>query len=61
VPFRYSTSVHGGYGGVEMAKVVNGGINAIGGPLVTDPTPTGAITPYTVAQPAPPATGVPSK
>ena len=60
VPFRYSTTVHGGYGGVEMAKVVNGGIVAIGGPLVTEPTPTGAITPYTGTQPAPPASGIPS-
>jgi branched-chain amino acid transport system substrate-binding protein len=60
VPFRYTTSVHGGYGGVEMAKVVNGGIDAIGGPLVTEPTSTGAITPYTGTQPAPPASGIPS-
>jgi branched-chain amino acid transport system substrate-binding protein len=60
VPFRYSTSVHGGYGGVEMAKVVNGNIDALGGPLVTSPTPTGAITPYTAAQAAPPASGIPS-
>jgi ABC-type branched-subunit amino acid transport system substrate-binding protein len=60
VPFRYTKTVHGGYGGVEMAKVVNGGIDAIGGPEITDPTPTGAITPYTGTQAAPPATGVPS-
>jgi hypothetical protein len=60
VPFRYTTAVHGGYGGVEMAKVVNGAIDAIGGPLVTSPTPTGAITPYTTAQAAPPASGIPS-
>jgi ABC-type branched-subunit amino acid transport system substrate-binding protein len=60
VPFRYSASVHGGFGGVEMAKVVNGGINAIGGPLVTDPTPSGAITPYSGTQAAPPASGIPS-
>ncbi len=60
VPFRYSTSVHGGYGGVEMAKVVNGDLDAIGGPLITEPTPTGAITPYTGTQPAPPASGIPS-
>jgi ABC-type branched-subunit amino acid transport system substrate-binding protein len=60
VPFRYSTTEHGGYGGVEMAKVVNGGINAIGGPLITDPTSTGAISPYTGTQPTPPASGIPS-
>jgi ABC-type branched-subunit amino acid transport system substrate-binding protein len=60
VPFRYSQSVHGGYSGVEMAKVVNGAIDPIGGPLVTEPTATGAITPYTTPQPAPPASGIPS-
>jgi len=60
VPYRYSTSVHGGFGGVEMAKVTNGKIVEFGGPLTTDPTPTGAITPYTATQPAPPANGIPS-
>ncbi len=60
VPFRYSRTVHGGYGGVEMAKVVNGGIVALGGPQVTEPTASGAITPYTGTQPAPPASGIPS-
>jgi ABC-type branched-subunit amino acid transport system substrate-binding protein len=60
VPFRYSQSVHGGYGGVEMAKVVNGAIDPIGGPLVTEPTASSPITPYTTAQPAPPTSGIPS-
>jgi ABC-type branched-subunit amino acid transport system substrate-binding protein len=60
VPFRYSTSVHGGFGGVQMAKVVNGGINPIGGALVTDPTSSGAISPNSGTQPAPPASGIPS-
>jgi branched-chain amino acid transport system substrate-binding protein len=60
VPFRYSTSEHGGYGGTEMAKVQGGKIVAFGGPLLTDPTPSGPITPYTAAQPAPPASGVPA-
>jgi len=60
VPYRYSTSVHGGFGGVEMAKIENGKIVEFGGPLTTDPTPTGAITPYTTAQPAPPASGIPA-
>jgi len=60
VPFRYSTSVHGGYGGAEMAKVVNGDIDAIGGPLLTDPTASSPITPYTAAAATPPASGIPS-
>ncbi len=59
VPFRYSASEHGGYGGTEMGQIRGGKIVLFGGPLTTDPTPTGAITPYTTAQPAPPASGVP--
>jgi ABC-type branched-subunit amino acid transport system substrate-binding protein len=58
VPFRYSKTVHGGYGGTEMGQVRNGQIVLSGGPLVTDPTSSGAITPYTTPQPAPPASGV---
>jgi ABC-type branched-subunit amino acid transport system substrate-binding protein len=58
VPFRYSTSVHGGYAGAEMGQVRNGQIVLFGGPLVTEPTPGSPITPYTTAQPAPPASGV---
>jgi hypothetical protein len=38
--------------------VRNGQIVLSGGPLVTDPTSSGPITPYTTAQPAPPASGV---
>jgi ABC-type branched-subunit amino acid transport system substrate-binding protein len=58
VPFRYSKSNHGGYGGTEIGQVRNGQIVLSGGPLVTDPTSSGPITPYTTAQPAPPASGV---
>jgi len=58
VPFRYSSSVHGGYGGVEIGQVRNGKIALFGGPLVTEPTAGSPITPYTTAQPAPPASGV---
>jgi ABC-type branched-subunit amino acid transport system substrate-binding protein len=60
VPFRFSTSDHGGFSGAEMAKVSGGKIVPIGSPLVTDPTATGAITPYTGTQPAPPASGIPT-
>ncbi len=58
VPFRYSTTVHGGYSGVEMGQVRNGQIVLFGGPLVTEPTASGAITPYTVPQQGPPTSGV---
>ena len=58
VPFRYSKSNHGGYGGTEIGQVRNGQIVLFGAPLVTDPTSSGPITPYTTAQPAPPASGV---
>jgi ABC-type branched-subunit amino acid transport system substrate-binding protein len=60
VPFRYSTAEHGGYSGVEIGQIRKGKIVLFGGPLTTDPTATGAITPYTGTQPAPPASGVPS-
>jgi branched-chain amino acid transport system substrate-binding protein len=58
VPFRYSSSDHGGYGGTEMGQVRGGKIVLFGGPLVTDPSSSGAITPYTTAQPSPPSSGV---
>ena len=58
VPFRYSTTVHGGYSGVAMAKIEGGKIVQTGGPLVTEPTSTSPITPFTEAQPAPPSSGV---
>jgi branched-chain amino acid transport system substrate-binding protein len=60
VPFRYSTTDHGGYSGVQMAKVVDGGITAFGPVLVTDPTAGGAITSYTGAAATPPTSGIPS-
>ena len=58
VPFRYSKSDHGGYGGTEMGQVRGGKIVLFGGPLVTEPSAGSAITPYTTAQPAPPSSGV---
>jgi ABC-type branched-subunit amino acid transport system substrate-binding protein len=58
VPFRYSTSQHGGYAGAEIGQVRNGQITLFGGPLITEPTAGGAITPYSTAQPSPPSTGV---
>jgi branched-chain amino acid transport system substrate-binding protein len=60
VPFRYGTTQHGGYSGVEVGQVRHGKIVLFGGPLTTDPTPTTPITPYTGTQPAPPTNGVPT-
>jgi ABC-type branched-subunit amino acid transport system substrate-binding protein len=58
VPLRYSSTVHGGYAGVEMARIRNGQISLFGGALVTEPTAGSPITSYTTAQPAPPSSGV---
>jgi len=58
VPFRYNKTEHGGYGGVEIGQVRGGKIVLFGGPLVTEPTAGSPITPYTKAQPSPPASGV---
>ncbi len=60
VPFRYSTSDHGGYGGAKIGMVKNGKIVLTGQPLTTTPAAGSAITPSTATQPAPPATGIPS-
>jgi ABC-type branched-subunit amino acid transport system substrate-binding protein len=70
VPYRYSTTVHGGFAGAEMGKVIGGKIelgSAAGftgmfaNPLTTDPTASSPITPYTTPQTAPPANGIPSQ
>ncbi len=60
VPYRYSKTNHGGFGGVEIGRVQGGNIVLSGGPMTTDPSPTSAITPYTGQQPAPPSSGIPS-
>ncbi|MGH2857088.1 MAG: ABC transporter substrate-binding protein [Solirubrobacteraceae bacterium] len=60
VPFRYSTSEHGGYDGAEIGQVRNGQIVLFGGPLTTEPTASSPIVPYKGTQPPPPASGVPS-
>jgi len=60
VPFRYSTTDHGGYSGAEMGQIRKGKIVLFGGPLTTTPEAGSPITPYTTAQPAPPANGVPT-
>jgi ABC-type branched-subunit amino acid transport system substrate-binding protein len=57
VPFRYSDTVHGGYGGAQIATVKNGKITLQGTPLTTGPD-TGPITPYKTHQPPPEAGGI---
>jgi hypothetical protein len=37
VPFRYSKTVHGGFGGGAIAVIKNGQIVVTGKPMVTDP------------------------
>jgi len=59
VPFRYNKTQHGGYGGAEMGQIRGGKIVLSGGPLVTDPTASSPISPYSGKQPAPPANGIP--
>jgi branched-chain amino acid transport system substrate-binding protein len=60
VPYRYSTTDHGGFSGVEMGRIKNGKVVLFGGPLTTTPEPGSPITPYTTPQAAPPANGVPT-
>lgn len=57
VPFRYSGTQHGGYAGVQMAKISNGAVAPFGQPQVTDPG-TGPITPSTTKQPDPASGGI---
>ncbi len=69
VPYRYTSSVHGGFSGVEMAKII-GGKGVLGkaagftgmfaGPLTTEPTASSPITPYTGTQAPPPTNGIPT-
>jgi branched-chain amino acid transport system substrate-binding protein len=59
-PFAYSSTDHDGITGAYMAVIKNGALSPIGPVQVTNTSPTGAITTYTAAQPAAPATGIPS-
>ena len=60
VPFRYTKTEHGGYGGVQLAKVVGSSIDPFGPVLTTPPSAGSPITSYTGGQPAPPVNGIPS-
>jgi ABC-type branched-subunit amino acid transport system substrate-binding protein len=57
VPFRYSKSVHGGYGGGQIATIKNGKIVTQGQPMVTDPAG-GPITVSNMKEAAPGDNGV---
>jgi hypothetical protein len=58
VPYRFSATSHAGFGGAQLATTTNGVTTLLGTPLLTDST-NGPITPYTTAQPAAPANGIP--
>jgi branched-chain amino acid transport system substrate-binding protein len=60
-PFGYSSTNHFGVTGAVMGVIQNGVIVQQGKVLVTDATPTGAITTYTGTEQTPPASGIPSK
>jgi branched-chain amino acid transport system substrate-binding protein len=60
VPYRYTSSQHGGFAGAEMGQLRAGKIVLFGGPLTTDPSPSSPITPYTGTQTAPPPNGIPT-
>jgi ABC-type branched-subunit amino acid transport system substrate-binding protein len=59
-PYAYSSTDHNGITGAYMAVIKNGALAPMGGVLVTDDTPTGAITPDSTPQPDAPASGIPS-
>ena len=59
-PYAYSATDHNGITGAYMAVIKNGALVQKGPVLVTDTSPSGAITPDTATQPAAPASGVPS-
>jgi ABC-type branched-subunit amino acid transport system substrate-binding protein len=61
VPYRYTSSDHGGFSGVQVAKVTGGKVVLSGQPLTTTPASGSPITPYTGSQPAPPSNGIPSQ
>jgi len=59
-PWAYSSTDHDGATGAFIAEMENGGLVQEGPVLVTDDTPTGAITAYTGAEQNAPASGIPS-
>lgn len=58
VPFRYSSSSHAGFTGVQVGTITNGAIKLTGTPMTTDDG-SGPLKPYTTPQPTAPANGLP--
>jgi ABC-type branched-subunit amino acid transport system substrate-binding protein len=58
-PFAYSSTNHSGITGAFMGVIQNGAIVQQGPVLVTDATPTGAVTTYTGSEQTAPASGMP--
>jgi branched-chain amino acid transport system substrate-binding protein len=59
-PWAYGMEDHDGATGAFMAIMSNGGLTQEGPVLVTDDSPTGAITTYTGSEQTAPTTGIPS-
>jgi branched-chain amino acid transport system substrate-binding protein len=59
-PYAYSATNHDGITGAYMGVIKNGVLVQTGPVQVTNTSPTGAITTYSKAQPAAPASGIPS-
>jgi ABC-type branched-subunit amino acid transport system substrate-binding protein len=58
-PYAYSATNHNGITGAYIGIIKDGVLVQTGPVLVTDTSPTGAITPDTTPQPAAPASGIP--
>jgi len=59
VPFRYSSTSHAGFTGVQVGTIQSGQLVVTGSPLTTDDG-SGAITPYTGTPANAPANGIPT-
>jgi ABC-type branched-subunit amino acid transport system substrate-binding protein len=59
VPYRYSTSSHAGFTGVQVGIIHNGAIVVTGDPMTTDDG-SGPIKPYTTTPATAPANGIPT-
>ncbi len=59
-PYAFSSSSHAGVTGAYIGVIKNGVIVPKGSVLTTDTSPSGAITPFTGAEQAAPASGIPS-
>jgi hypothetical protein len=59
VPFRFSSSSHAGFTGVQIGVIKNNAISLQGQPMTTDDA-SGAIETYTKPQTTAPSNGVPT-